>query len=89
MAAAEMKNWCAAMLGAGGLVVVAIGSRMRQVSLGHEMNGALDDLSRAWHHGQRQNQGPDLGATDSHRAEYTLVESVSRRFDVPMGLPKQ
>ena len=71
MAAAEMENRCAAMLGAGGYMVVTVGSRMRQVSLGHEMDSALDDLSSPRHHGQGQDQGTDPGATDSHGAEYT------------------
>ena len=56
MAAAEMKYRRAAMLRASGLVVIAVGSRMRQVSFGHEMNAALDDLRSARHHGQYQEE---------------------------------
>lgn len=52
MAAAEMEDRCTAMLRASGLVMIAVGSRMCQVSFGDEMNGALDDLSSARHHGQ-------------------------------------
>ena len=66
-----MENWRAAMLGAGGLVVVAVGSRMCQVSFGHEMYGALEDLGGARHQCQGQDQGTDSGATESHTAEYT------------------
>lgn len=54
MAAAEMEDRRTAMLRASGLVAVAIGSRMCQVSFSHEMNGALDDLSCTRHHGQGQ-----------------------------------
>ncbi|MDY7091620.1 MAG: hypothetical protein SX243_01470 [Acidobacteriota bacterium] len=47
-----MERRRAAVLGAGGLVVVSLGSRMCQVALGHNVNSALDDLSSARHHGQ-------------------------------------
>ena len=72
MAAAEVENRCTAVLRASGLVMIAVGSRMCQVSFGDEMNGALYDLCSARHHGQDQQQGTDLGATNSHPAKYTL-----------------
>lgn len=67
MATAEVENRCTAMLGTSGFVVIAVGSRMCQVPFGDEMNGALYDLCSAWHHGQDQDQGTDLGAANSHR----------------------
>jgi len=54
VAAAEMKRRRAAVLGAGGGVVVSLGSCMCQVALGHEMDGALDHLSSTRYHGQGQ-----------------------------------
>ncbi len=56
MAATEMEDRCAAVLRAGGVMVVALRSRMCQVSFGHEMKGALDNLNRARHHGQGQKE---------------------------------
>lgn len=38
-------------------MMVPIGSRMSQMPLGYEMNGALDDLNSARHHGQCQDEG--------------------------------
>lgn len=61
-----MKDRRAAVFGAGVLVVVAIGSCMGHVSLGHEMNGALDHLGSTWHHGKGQEQGANSGTVKPH-----------------------
>ena len=52
------------------LVVIATGVRMRQVSLGREMEGTLDDLRGAGHHAQRHDKGQDPEVHLAHDMQY-------------------
>lgn len=70
MASADVEDGRATMLRADRLVMISVRSRVGEVSLGHEMNCALDDLSSARHHRQGQKEGEETYKRRVHILKY-------------------
>lgn len=51
VAAAEMEDWSTTVFWASGFVLISVWRCMRHMSVGQEMNSALDGLSSTGYHG--------------------------------------